>query len=162
MKSLKILLLLALFFSTNLISAQEMNQKSNIWLVAPLSNEWVQCYIWKENWTSKFEDITDPEKCKAKKWILVQKLEDSATTSYSAIWLLNKYLWMLLNVLIKIWVLVAMWFIVVWGIMMSKAWADDNKSKSWKDKLMWWLASLLVIILWWVILHTVNPLFYVW
>ncbi len=165
MKILKfIFLLLALFHFNIIYWAETQNEnKWDLWLVAPLNNDWITCYVWnKDDWTTKFLDIIDPSECAKKNWIIVQKLEDANNTNYSAIWLLNRYLSLLLNVIMKLWIIISMWFIVAWWIMMSKAWGSEDKNKWWKDKLIWWIASLLVIILWWIILHTINPLFYVW
>lgn len=159
-KQIFIILLLASYLLVNISWAEAKTEnKWDIWLVAPLSNENLSCYSKDQTWK---ENIVEWPCEKEGKWITIQKIEDANTTGYSSIWLLNKYLWLLLDVIIKLWVLISIWFVVVWWIMMSSSWGSEDKNKWWKDMLIWWLASMLVIILWWIILHTINPWFYIW
>lgn len=132
----------------------------DIILVAPMSGEDNWCYKTSSDGKGhKFEKVDPNGEC----WengIKVQRLEIWSEDK-SATWLINKYVWMIFTLSIKFWIIIAIWAIVIWWIMVSSSWSQD-KMWSWKTKIIWWVVGFLLLILSWVILHTINPLYFVW
>ena len=127
-----------------------------IWLVAPLDSGSVECMVTKDKKT-KSEQISDPTACANAWWVLVQKLDDS----WGATDLLNRYVSQLFSIIIKLWVLIAIWAVVVGWIMVSMAWWESPTNISWKDAIIWWVVAFILLILAWLILKAINPIFFV-
>lgn len=56
--------------------------------------------------------------------------------------------------------LVAFWFIVVWGLKMTMEWASPGQYKEWKDMIMKAVIAIALIWLSWIILNAINPNFF--
>lgn len=159
------IVLISAIFLPNSISnsapgSKEAPSNKDIWLTAPLDNEqWtLHCYEIGTDTKPIFRPITK-EKPDCPKWTIVQKLDIWSDTSATG--LVNKYIWKLFTVIVKLWILLAIWVIVFGWIVVSASGSDDA-IESWKWKIIGWIAAFLIIVLAWVILHTINPLYFVW
>jgi len=72
--------------------------------------------------------------------------------------LIVAYFWLFISILLKAWLLIWIWAIIVWWIMISMSW--DDESSEWKDTLITWIVVAAIIVFAWVILHTINPIFF--
>ena len=93
-------------------------------------------------------------------WSTLRVFNDSV---WSQTWLtlIQTYLSKILWFVIKFWAMLAVLAIVIWWIQISMSMEDESKWP-WKEKIMWWIAALLVLFFAWVILNFINPAYYVW
>jgi len=75
--------------------------------------------------------------------------------------LMQSFLWTILTFTLKFWAMLAVLAIVLWWIQVSMTW-DWEWGWVWKEKIIWWIASLVVIFFAWVILHFINPVYFTW
>ena len=157
-----VMVLIGLFmFNSGIVFARNPVAWKDIILVTPLSDDANWCYTAGEGNAAPDFIPLEGGKCKWKS-IRVQVLEyQEENDGLTASKLINSYVWKLLAIVIKLWVLLAIWAIVFGWIMVSTAW-DENKLESWKEKIIWWIIAFLIIVMAWVILNTINPLVFVW
>ena len=165
--SIALILILFLLWSNIVYSASlsknnwnNINAASSkdIWLMAPLDDHDLYCYKMQDDKPvfKKTSNWQCPE------WTVVQKLKVWwKNQDLSATWLINVYIAKIFSVLIKIWILIAIWAIVFGWIIISASWSDDA-IESGKTKVIAWIIAFIMIVLAWVILNTINPLFFIW
>ncbi len=161
LKIILIVIISALFLPNSISNWSDPSVK-DVWLTAPLDNEaWtIFCYTKDKDWKPEFKpgyENKTQESCSG--WTIVQRLEIEWALSATA--LINKYISKLFNVLIKLWILISIWVIVFGWIVVSTSGSDDAV-ESWKWKIIGWVVAFLIIVLAWVILNTINPLYFVW
>ena len=140
--------------------------------VATIENEWKLYTLFKlddsqASYCQYFDKLNKKQigemsesECVKNNWVSLYLL-DGKTETLTGVGLMNKYFWFLFSIIIKLAVLACILVIIAGWIMISTAWGEDAW-EDWKKKLIWWIAALVVIILSWTILHTINPLFFQW
>jgi len=111
------------------------------------------CEAWlcKDLWTTKANNISSTQ---------LRVFTDGTSWKH---WmdLIQTYLSIILSYVLKFWAMLAVLAIVVWWIQVSMSMENESKWP-WKEKIIWWIAALLVLFFAWVILHFINPNYYVW
>ena len=121
-------------------------------------NQTLHCYCAKDWWYScdpSLDDNTCPEDC-SQIWVYNEKISSEKWLS-----LVQSFLSTILWFVLKFWAMLAVLAIVIWWIQISVQW-DWEWWGVWKDKIIWWIAALVVLFFAGVILHFVNPSYYIW
>lgn len=115
------------------------------------------CYSTKENWYS-----CTSWTCESKwvKWTTLRVYTDWTGTK-TWLNLIQSFLSTILWFILKFAAMLAVLAIVLWWIQVSMS-MEWESSWPWKDKIIWWIASLVVIFFAWVILNFINPAYFTW
>ena len=122
-----------------------------------------KCTKPESNWYFCYKAEIDPckdVKCNCSQFFVYK---DSSKVNWKkGLDLIQSFLWTILTYTIKLWAMLAVLAIVVWWIQVSMSGDSDGESPLWKDKIMWWIAALIVLFFAGVILHFINPVYYHW
>lgn len=110
--------------------------------ILPYSVFWVTCDVKVDeitkDWTKVWDSLNN-----CLKW---SSLVDWSSADISATWWfqknINKWVW---NLATFFWIL-AIWFIVYWGILMTLSWWEEEKIKKAKNIVKWWIIWFLWIV----------------